>query len=229
MSSQIAVRSIAALSPSEARSLEAFTNPAKEAQRLQRVLSPASPEDVAQAIGFLFKVLPMENAGSSEDEKDEIMEAQLAAYGEALRGYPRWAIIEARSAFIAGLVKGFNGRFAPTPPELGRECAARVDAYREKLGRMQKQAEEVRALEAEQGYGPLSPEARAYGERRISELRAAALAERQQGQSIMPGYVDPNPITPEALEAASVPDAPPRNSTGSFAKLPDAFQMLKAG
>jgi len=202
----------------------ALIDPALEALRLQRILHPATDEQILMTLNKLFRQFAVTPPSDPEDRKE-----LNRGYLLAMQGYPIWSVIEAGTNFIRGSVEGHNPDFMPKPGTIGRELARIVDGWRMKLGRAQKQADEKRALEREEtGYGPLSPEARALGERRISELRAAALAERQQGQSILPGYVDPNPITAEALEAAGVPDAPPRTNTGTFEKLPDPFQMLKA-
>lgn len=195
-----------------------------EVMRLDRILESANEEQCLRTLEKLYRHFAFAPPSKAE-ERIELNNGYLLA----MRGYPVWAIIDAGTNFIRGSVEGHNPDFMPKAAMVGRELARIVDPWRLKLGRARKMADEQRQLDSEaEGYGPLSPELRAKGEAAVSRLRAAALAERQQGQSIIPAYVDPNPITKEALDAAGIPDAPAK--TGTFAKLPaiDTFQMQKA-
>lgn len=209
----------AGTTPDMARKQAAFDDPAVEAQRLTVALTPAATAEAMEVLQYLFRILPMENSGETEAEKEENATAMLAGYATATSGFPRWAIVEVRGDFLAGRVEGQSLKFAPKPPELGHELARRVSDYRAKLSRVSRQAEERVALVAAP-HQPLSNEARERGRRRIEELRAIGAEEtrRVSGRAPTSGYVDPNPITEESLDAAGVPRAPARG-TGTMEKL----------
>lgn len=197
-----------------------------EAMRLDRILESASEEQCLKTLEKLYRHFAFAPP-SKPEERVELNNGYLLA----MKGYPVWAIIDAGTNFIRGSVEGHNPDFMPKAAMVGRELARIVDPWRLKLGRARKMADEQRHLEGEaEGYGPRSPEAKAFGDRRVSELRAAAMAERTQGQSFIPAYVDTNPITKEALDAAGIPDAAPRG-TGALQKMPvpEAFEMRRAG
>lgn len=114
-----------------------FVNPRQEAQRLNRILEPIDPREAIDALSFMFKNLPIANV--DDGDLDDVM----AGYALAIRCYPRWAIIEARNAFISGTVPDHKSSFAPNPAELGREIGRRVSDYQAKLLRVNRQLREA--------------------------------------------------------------------------------------
>ncbi|MEP0149992.1 MAG: hypothetical protein ABJE71_07570 [Nitratireductor sp.] len=195
-------------------------DPAAEFKRLSRILDPATDEDAAAAISFMFKILPIANV-----EDDESLSVVREGYRLALRGYPKWAILEARDAFIAGRVEGYTSSFAPNPADLGREIGRRVADYQNRLARARKQAGEQKALGTD-NREPTSEAVRAEVAERIQKMKAVAEDERSSlrafnGPDLSAYYVqraDPpsklsRPLTPE--DVAGIPDAPPRG-TGSM-------------
>ncbi|SFF45123.1 hypothetical protein SAMN05216566_11429 [Aureimonas phyllosphaerae] len=209
----------------------AQSDPAAEVSRLALILAPATEDDAVAAVAYMFRILPMGMSadGMTDDQLREAEDVFIESYRLALRGFPKWAVLETRDAFIGGRVAEHSGPFSPNSAVFGRECARRVDADRARLGRAQRQLDERRSFRSDEP-GPLSEEARERGRRRVEELRASAEAKRRllgQGSRAAQEkvYVDTTPITPEALDAAGVPDAPARD--GSMRPLAATFQPLK--
>lgn len=219
-------RPLIGLSASQLMTMGAQIHPVREVQRLELILTPASEEDRLKTIINLFKQFAV-----SIEDNPEKRRQQMLGYLLATEGYPFWAVIETGKAFIQGKVEGHTTEFMPKPPTIGRELAKRVDAYREKLGRMRRQAEEVRALEADEGgYGPRSPELKARGESVVAKLRAGAAEDRQRYFGRRHAEApDPNPITADLLK--DVPDAPKRGLPAGMQQMPvpDEFKNLKPG
>lgn len=215
-------RPLQSLRPVELMTMGALIDPAKEAVRLELILTPATEEQRLQTITNLFKqfAVPVESDPAARRE-------QLLGYLLATEGYPFWAIIETGKAFIQGKVEGHNTEFMPKAPTIGRELANRVDDYRAKLGRARKAADELQYLEGEH-HSPRSEALKAIGDKRVAELRALADEDRRLragAREVVPEWTDPAPLTAEML--ADVPDAEPRKTTMQKAPIPDSFKNLK--
>jgi len=222
MVSQHALAKISAASPSQLMTSGPCLRPVEEVARLERILSPATREERLATIEKLMVQFQVTAPARKEDQV-----AQINGYLLAMEGYPFWAIIDAGTAFVRGQVVGHNPAFMPKPAEIGREVATRADSWRMKLGLARKRvAEEVQL--GPEVRAPTSDSVREQAARRVAELRAAAEADRQKhfgrGRT---EWVDPNPITPEAMAAADIPDAPVRD--GALAKAPtsDAFEKIR--
>lgn len=231
MSRSVAARSPNAADIARAQNMGAQSDPAAEVSRLALVLAPATEDEAVAAVAYMFRILPMGMSaeGMTDKQLREAEDVFIESYRLTLRGFPKWAVIETRDAFIGGRVAEHSGPFSPNSAVFGRECARRVDDDRARLSRARRQVEERRSFQGDEP-GPLSDEARERGRRRVEELRARAEAKRRQlglgGRKSQPdAYVDPEPITLEDLEAAGVPDAPVRD--GRMRPLAATYQPMK--
>lgn len=227
-----AAKPISQMTIYQLRTMASLPNPRDEVSRLERILVPATDEEKAAALAFLFKCLPMANG--EDDESERIL---MQGYMLAISGYPKWAVLEARDAFIRGEVGSYTSSFAPNPADLGREVSRRVNDDHERLRRARKQARE----QDEPDYNriKLSDEAREAGRQRIAELRAHAAAERERlvkpiGHDFSAyssrrddenSQID-RPLTAE--DVAHIPDAPKR-TVGGPQKIqpPSAFDAFR--
>lgn len=203
-------RPIASLSPVELIAMGARIDPVAEAQRLERILSPASREQRLSAVLDM-----MGQFGVSAPKGEEEARLFYEGYLLALEGYPIWCILETCRAFVRGTVEVSNREFLPKPASVGAELARRVDDFRSRLVRARKQADENRQLDT--GWsGPRSPELREAGDRRVSDLRAISREEderlRPKARARTDEYRPSRPLTEEDLK--DVPLAPKR--AGAF-------------
>lgn len=209
-----------------ARAMPALANPAEEAKRLTLILAPSNGSQGLRALSYLFKNLPMANIDLDGTEEDRAASErmQLEGYKIAIRGFPVWAIVEARDAFIGGRVAAHDGPFAPNSAVFGRECARRVDDYRGRLGRAQRL---VRETIDDAPVRPLGPAAREAGQRLIAELRAGAEEDRRLRAGGRRAATDAmDEIPGDMIDAMrQLPDAPLRDGGFRRAALPDRYGL----
>lgn len=85
----------------------------------QHNLSSASPDEASNALRALLNAFPL----AAHDDMRQV----IGTYLMAIDGYCLAAIEKAVMRFIRGEVAGHDGKFMPTPAELGREVRYRQD------------------------------------------------------------------------------------------------------
>lgn len=104
-------------------------------------------EAIAVELAKLIAAFPSQDPGVSAD-------LRIAAYFEALEGFPVAAVCAAREKINRGLVADLNKAFAPTPAQFAdvvRKIVSPANPFRTQLG------DQLRAERADRAAGKLSP------------------------------------------------------------------------
>gem|GEM_PF-6082084 len=136
---------------------------------LEAALTPADEQKIAEMIAVLRQPFPT--------QRDTDSATVLKLYVEVLKVFPEWAIAQTCRRFMTG--EAGDGKFAPTPPEMVKQCAALVTAHRAQLIKID------RILNAEvKASVNLSPEELAKRSAALSELtKSFSVPDDKPGQA----------------------------------------------